>query len=129
MLQETNPYSGPGNIQNTALLRPVVWCRQTEDRIINEKGVGKDREIYEPLVNPTAHIIKSVGVGSTSIYVDTLRPLFNLFNEVEDKTNLLFQDKVKFITQDDKVSAAGTALVSAVLSGLVKTQIALDGPS
>ena len=75
--------------------------------------MGKDREIYEPLVSPTAHIIKNVGIGSTSIYVDTLRPLFNVFNEVEDKSNLLFQDKVKFITQDDKVSAAGTALVSA----------------
>ena len=110
---QTNTYSGPGNIQNTALLRPVIWCRQTEDKFINEQEVGKDREIYEPLVNPTAHIIKTVGVGSTAIYVDTLRPLFNLFNEVEDKTNLLFQDKVKFITQDDKVSAAGTALVSA----------------
>ena len=110
---QTNTYSGPGNIQNTALLRPVIWCRQTEDKFINEQEVGKDREIYEPLVNPTAHIIKNVGVGSTAIYVDTLRPLFNLFNEVEDKTNLLFQDKVKFITQDDKVSAAGTALVSA----------------
>ena len=28
---QTNTYSGPGNIQNTALLRPVIWCRQTED--------------------------------------------------------------------------------------------------
>ena len=109
---QTNTYSGPGNIQNTSLLRPVIWCRQTEDKFINEQEVGKDRELYEPLISPTAHIIKNVGVGSTAIYVDTLRPLFNLFNEVEDKTGFLFQDKVKFITQDDKVSAAGTALVS-----------------
>jgi len=55
---ETNTYSGPGNIQNTALLRPVIWCRQTEDKFINEQEVGKDREIYEPLVNPTAHILR-----------------------------------------------------------------------
>ena len=59
---QTNTYSGPGNIQNTALLRPVIWCRQSEDKFINEQEVGKDREIYEPLVNPTAHIIKNVGV-------------------------------------------------------------------
>ena len=111
-IAETNPYSGPGNIQNTALLRPVVWCRQTEDKIINEKEVGKERELYEPVVNPTAHIIKTVAVGSTQIYVDTLRPLFNIRNEIVDKTNLTFQDKVKFIPQDDKVSAAGTAIVS-----------------
>ena len=111
-IAETNPYAGPGNIQNTALLRPVVWCRQTEDKIINEKEVGKERELYEPVVNPTAHIIKTVAVGSTQIYVDTLRPLFNIRNEIVDKTNLTFQDKVKFIPQDDKVSAAGTAIVS-----------------
>ena len=109
---ETNPYSGPGNIQNTALLRPVVWCRQTEDKIINEKEVGKERELYEPVVNPTANIIKTVAVGSTQIYVDTLRPLFNIRNEITDKVNLTFQNKVKFIPQDDKVSAAGTAIVS-----------------
>ena len=109
---KTNPYSGPGNIQNTSLTRPVIWCKQTEDKIINEQEIGKDRELYEPVISPTAHIIKTVGVGSTAIYVDTLRPLFNTFNEVEDKTNLLFQDKVKFITQDEKISAAGTAIVS-----------------
>ena len=114
-IAETNPYSGPGNIQDTSLLRPVVWCRQTEDKIINEKEVGKDRELYEPVINPTAHIIKTVGVGATQIFVDTLRPLFNIFNEVATlpKVNTLsFQDKVKFIPQDDKVSAAGTAIVS-----------------
>jgi len=109
---ETNPYRGPGNVQNTALLRPVVWCRQIEDKIINEKEVGKDRELYEPVVNPTAHIIKTVGVGATQIFVDTLRPLFNIRNEITDKVNLTFQNKVKFIPQDDKVSAAGTAIVS-----------------
>ena len=109
---ETNPYRGPGNVQNTALLRPVVWCRQIEDKIINEKEVGKNRELYEPVVNPTAHIIKTVGVGATQIFVDTLRPLFNIRNEITDKVNLTFQNKVKFIPQDDKVSAAGTAIVS-----------------
>ena len=33
---ETNPYFGPGNTNDVTLARPVTWCRQTEDKIINE---------------------------------------------------------------------------------------------
>jgi hypothetical protein len=109
---QTNTYSGPGNIQNTALLRPVIWCRQTEDKFINEQEIGKDREIYEPVINSSANLIKSVGVGSTAIYVDNLRPIFNSQNESAN-LNFDFQNKIKFISKNtDKVSAAGTALVS-----------------
>ena len=71
---ETNPYEGPGNVSDVTLERPVDWCRQTEDIFINQIGVGKDRELYEPVINPSAYLIKSVGVGSTAIYVDNLRP-------------------------------------------------------
>ena len=30
-------YYGPGNTDNDSLLRPVKWCKQTEDKIINQK--------------------------------------------------------------------------------------------
>ena len=40
----TNPYYGPGNVDQESLLRPIIWTRQTEDRIINDIPVGKDRE-------------------------------------------------------------------------------------
>ena len=43
----TNPYFGPGNTEMKILERPVVWCRQTEDKIINEQEVAKDRILYE----------------------------------------------------------------------------------
>ena len=55
----TNIYYGPGNTADESLLRPVDWCKQTEDTIINQKRVSKSRELYEPLVNPTAYLIKS----------------------------------------------------------------------
>jgi len=109
-LVNTNPYFGPGNTQDENLLRPVVWCRQTEDRIINEKEVGKDREIYEPVINPIAYVIKSVGIGSTEIYVDRIRPLFDGKNE--NDTSLIFQNSVTFLTQGVKIAAAATAVVS-----------------
>jgi hypothetical protein len=120
-LVETFPYFGPGNTEDETLERPVVWCRQTEDKIINEKMIGKDRELYEPVIYPFAYITKSVGIGSTHIYVDRIRPLFNAQNE--NDTSLLFQNRIKFSSQDEKVSAAATAVVSGfgTISSLVLT--------
>ena len=116
----TPPYYGPGNTPDTGLERPINWCRQTEDKIINEKGVGKSREIYEPVINPYSPIIKSVGIGSTVIYVESARPYFDPQDEVNQLPALLvpsdftFQKKVKIISQEDKIGAAGTAIVSGL---------------
>lgn len=120
---ETNPYYGPGNSSDVNLERTVTWCRQTEDKIIDEIPVGKDRELYEPVINPSAYIIKSVGVGSTAVYVDSLRPLFDSKNESD--TNLAFQKKIKFVRQESKVSAAATAVVSGL--GTISSIVISDG--
>mgnify|MGYP003331681646 CR=1 FL=1 len=120
---ETNPYEGPGNVSDVTLERPVDWCRQTEDIFINQIGVGKDRELYEPVINPSAYLIKSVGVGSTAIYVDNLRPIFNSQNE--NDTDLTFQKKIKFIRQETKTGAAGTAVVSGF--GTISSVTISDG--
>ena len=108
----TNPYYGPGNTNDENLERPVTLCRQTEDIILDEKVVGKDRELYEPGIQPTAYLIKSVGIGSTVVYVDNLRPFFN--PQIENDTVLTFQDKVTFVSQDTKTAAAATAIVSGL---------------
>ena len=121
----TNPYSGPGNTADVTLERPVVWCRQTEDVFINDIPVGKDRELYEPVINPSAYITKSVGVGSTAIYVDNVRPIFNSQNE--NDTSLTFQNKIKFITQESKTAAAATAIVSGL--GTISSVSISDGGS
>ena len=121
----TNPYYGPGNSADETLQRPVVWCRQTEDKIINEKPVGKDRELYEPQISPFGYITKTVGIGSTTIYVDSLRPLFNTQNEREDTNDLGFQKKVMFFNQGAKTGAAGTAIVS--IAGTISSVDITDG--
>ena len=120
---QTFPYFGPGNTGDEELFRPVVWCRQTEDKIIDEKRVAKDRELYEPLIYPFAHITKSVGIGSTHVYVDRVRPLFNGQNE--NDTSLTFQEKVKFVSQVTKVGASATAVVSA--AGTISSLVISDG--
>ena len=122
-LLNTNPYFGPGNTADEILLRPVVWCRQTEDKIINEKGVGKDRILYEASIYPTSYLIQSVGIGSTIVFVQSIRPFFNAINE--NNTSLSFQKDITLISQDSKVAAAATAVVSA--AGTISSIILSDG--
>ena len=119
----TVPYFGPGNTTDENLMRPVVWVRQTEDRIINEQEVAKDREIYEPNIYPSAYLIKTVGVGSTAIYVDNIRPFFDPNNE--SGISLSFQDKISFIGQESKIGAAATATVST--GGTISAITITDG--
>ena len=111
---QTLPYFGPGNTTDTTFERPITWCRQTQDKIINGQEVGKDREIYEPVINPVANIISSVGIGSTVIYVDRVRPLFNLNNENADSNfRNTIQKGVTLVNPIVVVGAAATAVVSA----------------
>ena len=113
----TNPYYGPGNSEDENLIRPVVWCRQTEDKIINEQQIGKSRELYEPLVNPASNVIKGVGIGSTMVYVESVRPFFDPRNESADATiRTTTQDKITIVNQDEKVGALASA---SITSGIV----------
>ena len=105
----TNPYAGPGVTTNRSLLRPVTWCKQLVDKVIDGKSVGKDRTEYEPQVYPSAFIIKNVGTGTDTVYVDTLRPLFDGQNEASIRT---FQEAITITSQDVIVAAAATAVVS-----------------
>jgi hypothetical protein len=120
---ETNSYFGPGNTSNTSLSRPINWCRQTEDLIINEKEISKNREFYEPLIYPSTNIIQSVGIGSTIVYVENLRPFFNPSNE--NIVSLDFQNNVTLISQDSKISATASAIVS--ISGTITSIDIVDG--
>lgn len=122
-LVETLPYYGPGLVSNSNLLRPVTWCRQTEDKIINEKEVGKDRELYEASIYPSSYLINSIGIGSTFVFVDSIRPFFNPINENDISLN--FQKDIVIISQDTKVSASATAIVSGL--GTISSVVISDG--
>jgi hypothetical protein len=122
-LVNTNPYFGPGNVSDETLERPVVWCRQTEDKIINELPIGKDRILYEAAITPTSYLIQPVGVGSTILRVDNVRPFFNPTNE--NNTSVAFQNSVIIISQDNKVGASATAVVS--IAGTITSIVISDG--
>jgi len=126
-LVKTNPYFGPGNVNDETLERPVTWCRQTEDKIINEIQIGKDRILYEAGITPTSYLIQSVGIGSTILYVDNIRPFFNPINETisTNPNSLAFQNSVVIISQNDKVGASATAIVST--AGTVTSIVISNG--
>jgi len=118
---DTNPYSGPGIDDNSRMLRPVKWCRQTEDRFVGGKVISKARDLYKANIFPTANMIKSVGIGSTIINVDNVRPFFNAKNENDISTD--FQKDIIIVDNPEQVSAAATSIVG---SGTTVTSIIIS---
>ena len=109
----TNLYSGPGVSENDNLLRPLTWCRQTDDLVINGKQIGKDRVIYEPYIQPITNIIQNVGTSSSVIFVESVKAFFDSEKEyIHDGTTEKPQNKILIISQDSLVAASGTVTVS-----------------
>jgi hypothetical protein len=106
----TNPYVKPGVNRNSTYERPVTWCKQRNDTTINGQFISKDRVIYEPLINPTSYLIQPVSTSDTQIYVDNV---FSFFNPSNENTNSIYQGEIRLISQNERVSAAATAIVSA----------------
>ena len=79
--------------------------------------------MYEAVINPVAHITKSVGIGSSSIYMSNVQPFFNPANE-NDQT-VTFQNKINFINQDTKLPAFASANVSGL--GTISSITISDG--
>jgi len=117
----TFAYDGPGVTTNRSLVRPVTWCKQQNDIVINGQFVTKDRPEYEPFIQPAAYLISYVGLTSAFAYTDTARPFFNSYNE----TRLLeYQDRISIIDQSSIVGATATAgiansSVTSIDAGLV----------
>ena len=116
----TNLYSKFGISEDETLIRPVTWCRQTEDLFINGKPISKDRVIYEPLIQPSTNIITDVTSTSTEIFVESVKTFFDNSSE-----SVIPYDKIVLVSQDSIVSAAATALVS--IAGTISSIIINDG--
>ena len=119
---DSNIYFGPGLVEDSNLQRSVTWTRQLEDKYIDGKVVGKDRELYDSNIFPYAYLTQPVGVGSTIAYVDNLRPFFD--NQSESEVSTDFQKSVTIVSQDDKLGAAATAYIgsgSTVISVAIST--------
>lgn len=118
----TIPYTGRGVSSDETYTRPVRWCKQTEDLFINQKEVAKDREIYEPIIEPTTNVIKSIGVSTNVIFVESVR---TFFDDQRENSLLNYRNKLKIVTQDESRVAIATANVS--IAGTVTSINIIDG--
>ena len=67
---ETNRYTGLGVDETN--YKPLSWTKQKTDKKINGQYVYKSRDVLEPLIFPTARIIKDVSTTDTEIFVDNV---------------------------------------------------------
>ena len=110
---ETNLYNGVGINSDGTITRPVTWCKQTSDLVVNGSKVSKNRGEYEPVVRPSAYLINNVSTSSTEVYVNNLVPSFNPVNEISNATvRNTHQKIVQIYEQGNFVGAAATAIVS-----------------
>ena len=118
----TIPYNSIGITSDLNLIRPVNWCKQRNDAVIDGVVVGKSRIIYEPSIFPVCNIIQSVGIGSTQIFVDTLKTIFD--SKAENTTSDIIS-KVEIIENNNQSGAIGTAIVS--IAGTIQSISIIDG--
>ena len=118
----TNAYTGGGINGNPDCKRTVTWTKQGVDKIINGQVISKSREELEALITPTTFIIQSVGVGSTVVFVESVRTFFDASNE--DQTTTKTQ-KISITSQDNIVGASATAVVSA--AGTISSVVVSSG--
>ena len=66
---ETNRYFGVGIDEDN--LKPLTWIKQKSGKKVNGEFVSKSRDTLEPLIFPTARIIKDVSTTDTEVFIDT----------------------------------------------------------
>jgi hypothetical protein len=89
----------------------------------------KSRILYEAAITPTSYLIQiQLEIGNTVLYVDNVRPFFNPTNEnnAGGSSPVAFQNSIIIISQDNKVGASATAVVS-MLQELVTSIVINDG--
>jgi len=121
----TNLYSSVGVSSNLEFFRPVNWCKQRNDLIIDDTNITKDRIEYLPNINPVAKLIKTIGIGDTNIFVDSVKTFFDYKNE--NPASIDFINKIEIIEDSEKTCAISTAVVSQ--SGTITSIDVVDGGS
>lgn len=126
---ETNTYSTPGVTLDENLQRPITWCKQLVDKIVDGNVVGKSRKPYEPEIYPKTTLLRSVGIGSTEndIYLDNVRTFFDSNDEYEDVgVNKRPQRDVFIIEERVAIAASATSTLSGNL-GVASVNIDYPG--
>jgi hypothetical protein len=118
---DTFLYGGRGISADPFLDRPVNWCKQSTDIIVDGIAITKDRDLYEAQINPLTNIIYDVGTASTTIYVESVKTFFD--NKKENTTDK-YISTVDIVTQDETRECLAVAAVNS--SGIVTAISIID---
>ena len=116
---QTQVYGGVG-IRTDGFERPIKWCKQTSDMVIDGVYISKSRVSWAPQLTPTTNIIKDVSSTDNKIYVKNTYPTFSHTDDLAQNLN-----DIRIISQDVTRPAFATASVS--LSGTISTITITDG--
>lgn len=119
---ETNLYNSIGVTQDLEYYRPVKWCKQRSDTVIDGTEVNKNRIEYESNIFPTSNIIQSVSTGSTQIFVNSIK---SIFDPETENTPQIITNKIEIIDNSNLMSAIATATVS--VGGTIESINVVDG--
>jgi len=117
----TTQYFGPGITSDASIIRTVEWCKQKDDFYIDEVLISKSRPELSANIFPVSNLIRPIGIASTSIFVQNVRPLFNYTPEILPSG----KQNIRILDQSDARPAIATAIVSA--AGTISQILVLDG--
>lgn len=81
---QTVNYTGPGITAQTSPLRPIVWCKQQEDKFVNGVKVSKSRPEDTSRVFPATRLISDISTTDTEFYTVGGTLIFSTTEEPDD---------------------------------------------
>ena len=103
----TNIYSQQGISNQISPLRPVNWCKQQDDLIVDGAVASKARDLYDARVKPAARIIKSISTTDDTFYTGGGSIVFST---TEEPNTSNFQ--IQIIDADKNNTGFGTTTFS-----------------
>jgi hypothetical protein len=117
---KTNLYFREGISDNELLVRPVKWCRQTEDKFVNASAISKDRILYEPSIYPNTNIIKTIDTNDDEIFVENIKIFFD-----NKRENNILNNEIIVISQEPVETAILNPIVSE--DGSIDSIVVING--
>jgi hypothetical protein len=99
----TNVYTQQGISNQLDPLRPVMWCKQQDDLIVDGAPVSKARDLYDARVKPAARIIQSISTTDNTFYTGGGALVFSKTEEPDVSTM-----SVQIIDADKNNTGFGT---------------------
>lgn len=121
---ETNLYAGVGVNTNVNFTRMASIERQTSDLIFDGQPLSKARENLKSKIQPTARIIRNVGVSSDEIFVDQAFPFFSAYDNRSSK-NTVPSPGIELVRENNISKADATVSVSA--GGTITSVVITNG--